>query len=500
MKELELFEIEQDLSEWKIENFSFDNYCDDKERKFLEEKFINLTEISDDFNRQSVSFQLSKNDCIHRWLKYKEGFSSDLVTKLLGELEIKENDIVLDPFMGSGTTAIVCKMNNINCIGYDILPMTEIAINAKKAVQQYDVLELKEIYSLIEKIKVPENYSKKFEYIPITYSAFPENSEKEIIYITDWLDNCSFSDNAKSLLKLCILNSLEISSYTRKDGQYLAWDTRSKKIEEANKIRIARGAKPIDRLNKGNIPTFKETLLNELNNVIIDIIYLQKENVFGDSFIKFKQGSSLLELPKLKGEILDGVITSPPYCNRYDYTRTYALELNYLGFSPQQISQMRQDLISCTVENKLKIDYLREYYESLCKLEDYNYIKNILYSTRAFKEIIMALNQRNYNGEINNKGVLRMVEGYFTDLTFIYAEIYRLCKPGASVAVVNDNVRYAGEVIPVDFLCCEIAEKIGFVVKKIYTLKQKKGNSSQQMAKYGRIALRKSITIWQKPY
>jgi site-specific DNA-methyltransferase (cytosine-N4-specific) len=66
------------------------------------------------------------------------------------------------------------------------------------------------------------------------------------------------------------------------------------------------------------------------------------------------------------------------------------------------------------------------------------------------------------------------------------------------VAFVNDNVRYGGEVIPVDFLSCSLAEQFGFTVKKVYCLKQKKGNSSQQMAKFGRVALRKSITIWTK--
>ena len=91
-----------------------------------------------------------------------------------------------------------------------------------------------------------------------------------------------------------------------------------------------------------------------------------------------------------------------------------------------------------------------------------------------------------------------MVNGYFTELTFIFAELYRTCKSGAKVAFVNDNVRYAGEVIPVDYLTTLLAEQIGFKAVKIYTLRQQKGNSSQQMKKYGRIALRKSITIWEK--
>ena len=92
-----------------------------------------------------------------------------------------------------------------------------------------------------------------------------------------------------------------------------------------------------------------------------------------------------------------------------------------------------------------------------------------------------------------------MVDGYFTELGFLFAELFRVCKSGARLAFVNDNVRYAGEVIPVDYLTTDLAEQLGFKAVKIYTLKQQKGNSSQQMAKYGRVALRKSITIWEKP-
>lgn len=108
------------------------------------------------------------------------------------------------------------------------------------------------------------------------------------------------------------------------------------------------------------------------------------------------------------------------------------------------------------------------------------------------------MQMRKENGDLNNNGVIRMVEGYFTELAFIYAELYRTCKKGAIVAFVNDNVRYGGEVIPVDFLSTSFAEQFGFIPVKVYCLKQQKGNSSQQMKKYGRVALRKSITIWRK--
>lgn len=91
-----------------------------------------------------------------------------------------------------------------------------------------------------------------------------------------------------------------------------------------------------------------------------------------------------------------------------------------------------------------------------------------------------------------------MVEGYFTELAFVTFELFRVCKAGASVAIVNDNVRYSGEIIPVDLLMTDIATQYGFSPEKIYVLPQRKGNSSQQMGRYGREALRKSILIWKK--
>ncbi len=141
---------------------------------------------------------------------------------------------------------------------------------------------------------------------------------------------------------------------------------------------------------------------------------------------------------------------------------------------------------------------MRNFYESICQTERFEQILKKVRGNKALEEIVTALYARKEHGDLNNNGVIRMVEGYFTELAFVYAELYRVCKQGAMVAFVNDNVRFGGEVIPVDFLSCSFAEQFGFTVKTIYTLRQQKGNSSQQMARFGRVALRKSITIWIK--
>jgi site-specific DNA-methyltransferase (cytosine-N4-specific) len=67
---------------------------------------------------------------------------------------------------------------------------------------------------------------------------------------------------------------------------------------------------------------------------------------------------------------------------------------------------------------------------------------------------------------------------------------------GKNFLVVN-NVRFAGEVIPVDLILSDFAEQNGYETKEIIISKYK-GNSSQQMKKYGRVPVRDSILIWER--
>lgn len=493
-------ENESAVDKFLVAQFSANEFAKETERQRLERHYAAKLCITDKFSRQSVSYQLSKKDALHSWLKYKEGFSASLVSILLEEMGAQPGDLVMDPFMGSGTTALVCHLKGIDSIGFDIMPISAVSIKAKANVMKYDLAQLDRLIRDVEYLDVPSSYDKRTPYIAITDTAYPDYTERFLQYITEWNEASQYSSDLKNLLTLCIINSLERISYTTKSGQYLSWDSRSKKVISANKQRAETGRNllPLHHVREV-IPEAKETILSELYHVRrdIELIQAQSEDT-NSSTINFVENSVLYELPKMQNDILKGVITSPPYCNRYDYTRTYALELVYLGLGEDEVRKMRQTLLSCTVESKSKIEQLKDYYESIGCIERFNYICHTIQENKAFCEIMDALHKRNANGDLNNKGVVRMVEGYFTELAFIYAELFRVSKKGSLVAFVNDNVRYGGEVIPVDFLSCSFAEQFGFTVKTIYTLKQQKGNSSQQMAKYGRVALRKSITVWEK--
>lgn len=480
-----------------LSNYSFSHHgtCDENARIALEDCYKSLLEETDKFSRRTVSFQANKIETLHNWFKYREGFSAELVGILLNEFRVNHIHTILDPFAGSCTTLLEAKLNGINAVGIELLPHCHLAWEVKSKVFDYAVDELCFVRDLIRKIEPPITPN-PFPHLSITEGAFPLDIERAIVDYRLWFDSIDISNATKTVCCAALMSILEEVSYTRKDGQYLRWDGRAEKVVLRNETRVSSGKEPVIGIDKGTLPTVKQALLLKFDTIIRDVYTLQQQPP-PTSHQQLIKGNSLYVLPQMEADQFNAVITSPPYANRYDYTRTYALELAYLNVN-NDIFGLRQGLLSCTVENHSKTSDLGRYYQSLGRSNDYKRVVEIVKNNAALNEVNLALAVRNSRGEINNRGVLKMIEQYFSELTFIYGELYRVCRSGAYVAFVNDNVRYAGEAIPVDLISTNLAEQIGFTPVKVYVLPQRKGNSSQQMGKFGRQELRKSITIWKK--
>lgn len=477
-------------------SFSHNAVCDDTARIELEQRFAPLLEETDKFSRRIVSFQANKIEKLHSWVKYREGFSAQLVEILLADLDVHPGQVVLDPFAGSCTTLLEAKLHGVDAIGIELLPHCHLAWEAKCRAFDYDLDELDFVRRLIREVEPPKAQH-PFPHLTITESAFPPESEQAIVAYALWCSALGVSEATQTLYRAALMSILEEVSYTRKDGQYLRWDARADKMAQRRNGRTTAQPERRRGIDKGELPTVRQALLRKLDGIIRDVAELQQQPPPPSSQLLI-QGSSLSVLPTLDPNSFDAVITSPPYANRYDYTRTYALELAFLNVN-DAIFQLRQNMLSCTVENKSKVHELRTVYAELGRDDDYERIMRVIQSNAVLNEVNAALRTRAMRGEINNSGVLRMIDQYFSELAFVFAELHRVCRPGAQVAFVNDNVRYAGEVIPVDLISSDLAQQLGFVPEKVYVLPQRKGNSSQQMGKFGRRELRKSITVWRKP-
>jgi DNA modification methylase len=464
------------------------------EREKLYDKFKDIIEIDLKLKRTLVSFQANKKEPFYRWFKYKEGFSKNLINYYLDKYADK-NGLILDPFAGAGATLFAARERGWATTGIELLPVGIYSINARIAAEKTNLTEFKKE---IEKFWINFQNLKKSDnvinHISITRGAFPKKNEEQI---NKYLTACKkiTDSNIKKLFEFAAFCVLEESSFTRKDGQYLRWDYRA---ERSN------GNSSFD---KGEIKDFIDAVDGKLSEIKNDLEGIGELELFStkpkiDTLLEpnLLESSSLEVLPKLEENNFNFVFTSPPYCNRYDYTRTYALELVFLNNNDDDVKKMRQSMLSCTVENKEKEEYLIGLYKKLNKGHDFKKVDKVYNSTKAMTEINEVLISLNKKGSLNNSNIPRMVKNYFYEMCFIIFELHRVLKERGIVVMVNDNVRYGGEEIPVDLILSAFAEKFGFNIKKIWTLPIGKGNSSQQMGEHGRSELRKCVYVWEKLY
>lgn len=465
-------------------------------REALHEKFRPKIIVNAALDRALVSFQANKETPFSSWFKYREGFSESLVNYLL-EYIGGDASLLLDPFSGAGSALFAASKRGWRTIGIEVLPVGIYATRARFAAQETHLEKLHTAIGEIAQANFLDYYDQQYElkHITITKGAFPATEQQQLVGYITYCHQQIADEQLRNLLLYAAFCILETISFTRKDGQYLRWDVRSGR-SQGKKI-----------FHKGYIPPFREALLEKLNQMAYDLdIHPMQQSLFDLSDTALidqpqpilYEGSSLEQLPTLADNSIDVVITSPPYANRYDYTRTYALELVYLGCTEDQVKQLRQAMLSCTVENKDKRDKLREMYFKAGKAKDFKTIDQAFQEQEALQEILGLLETYREQGKLNNSNIARLVRNYFYEMCFVIFELARILKPGGTIMMVNDNVRYAGEEIPVDLIMSDFAESFGLSVKHIWTLERGKGNSSQQMGNHGRSELRKCVYVWEK--
>jgi 16S rRNA G966 N2-methylase RsmD len=433
--------------------------------------------------RGLVSFQASKSKSVYRWYKFKEAFSASLVEYLLRRHGVKKG-VLLDPFAGSGTALFASSRLGLRAEGIELLPIGQRIIETKQLIDgdlgPADMTTLSKWASDAPWRKVRKG--KPLVELRITKGAYPAETVESMGKFLAAIDE--ETDGIRSVLMFALLCILEDISYTRKDGQYLRWDHRSGR-RQGKKV-----------FNKGIIPSFDSAMRLKLKDIVSDIaetatqheLFPQKNVKRGE--MRLHRGSCLDVLPKLRASSYDCIFTSPPYCNRYDYTRTYALELALLGVDEEHLLNLRQQMLSCTVENRAKdlLGICPKWSPAISAAEQQEILRMVL----------RYLEEQNARDLLNNTGIPRMVKGYFYEMACVIFECARVLKRGAPLMMVNDNVRYAGASIPVDIILSEIACELGFAIETILVLPNGKGNSSQQMGAHGRDALRKCVYIWRR--
>lgn len=455
-------------------------------RVALYNRYADRIVVNSDLDRSLISFQANKQAPLYRWFKYKEAFSSEFVRCFLKKFKLLcPNPKVLDPFSGAGTTLTVASEAGWQATGIELLPIGAILVRARLLASAVNIPDFQDSLKRLRTVSlvnpVPESYH--FKHIRITEKAFPKETERAIGAYSGFLEEISNPD-VRYLFWFACLSILEEVSYTSKDGQFLRWDARSGKCFRS-------------KLNKGTLPDLKTALIRKLEIMLEDIKNREEKSLANE--VRIIESSCLTELPKLPDGYFNLIITSPPYCNRYDYSRTYALELAFLGFDEDAVKNLRQTLLSATVENKTKRELLSNEYRRRNQEARYEVAIETFYNQAALHEVLNILYEARAEGKLNNNNIPIMVENYFFEMNLVIHELSRVLAPGGYFIMVNDNVQYYGEEVPVDLILSDFAVSNGLSIENIWVLPRGKGNSSQQMGVHGRNEIRKCVYVWSKP-
>lgn len=456
-------------------------------RLALYHRYANKLSINRELNRSLVSFQANRKTPFYRWLKYKEGFSSELVQYFLEKFRPSSSTPprILDPFAGAGTTLTTAAKSGWHATGIELLPVGVASIRARLSADRVNVRSFQHHLRRLESFPL-EAYSNggfRFPHLRITEKAFPAKTEKALSGYFPFLEAIKDKD-VHFLFWFACLAVLEDIGYTRKDGQYLRWDFRSGRALKS-------------KFNKGVIHDFRTAVTSKLQDILWDI--MGRNGGICSRHVKVIEGSCLSELPRLPDNRFNLAVTSPPYCNRYDYTRTYALELAFMNHDETAIKNLRQELLSCTVENKCKRQKLAGEYAARKQESRYLAAVEVFDKQSSLREVLGLLHKARDEGNLNNNNIPALVENYFFEMNLVIRELSRVLAPGGAVVMVNDNVQYNGEEIPVDLILSDFAAKAGLNVDHIWVLPRGKGNSSQQMGIHGRNEIRKCVYVWTKP-
>ncbi|EGC1169898.1 DNA adenine methylase [Listeria monocytogenes] len=397
-----------------------------------------------------MQFGKNKKVPIHRWYPFVEGYSREFIQSIIAEQEVKPK-ICLEPFSGSGTTALELQTMGIKCYSFEVNPFMYTLSRAKLKANSYTVRTINEHLRKMKKFLISINDSKISEDTEFSTLVEDDNKEKwnldrpvfiaieKLMLVINKLNSHKYKD----LYIIAVANVLLEYGNLYRNGKCLSY---KKGWKEKKSTR--------EEVYEFFFNFIEKTILNDLKEVLP--AQIENENYL------FEGDSRKLILEKLEDSSIDLVITSPPYLNSRDYTDSYMLELKALRYltSHKEIRDLRTKTLRSHVQLKLN---------NLFNLDN-EHLNDVI------KELELARKKRDsWNDEI-----ILMVRAYFEDIKQIFEGLYAKVKKGKKVYFNVSNSAYYGVLINTLVICSSIAEQIGFVVEEIREARYLKSSPQQK--------------------
>jgi hypothetical protein len=400
---------------------------------------------------------------IHRWFRFKEGFSADLLGYAVKSLGTIGNELrLLDPFCGVGTTLLSAQELSasglrVNAIGIERNPFIAFVAQAKL---QWPDIEPWRVGTLADEI------------LGKASQMFPNPSLPRLSSLTT--GRCMSRHMAQRLLSVKQAIELHGESATHKAfllGLAAAIEPLSKVRKDGRALRIVERSRQFAY----------QFLRQKWNEIAEDSKFMQAalpasdipRVIVGDGRIPTRIG--------IEPESIDLILTSPPYPNNIDYSEVYKLELWLLGFVKQRDSFL--DLRKSTFRSHPTSafpDPPSDFEEAIRK--------------GKLKEALQPLLGRTQQSP--EKWRHRLIIGYFSDLWTALQEQQKCLRENGRIFLVIGNSLHGGKdspyLIPTDLIASLIGECVGLKVERVLIARGLKRRLS------GNHFLRESLIVLRK--
>lgn len=383
------------------------------------------------FDRKSIDYswsfvnktQKDTSYITHSYYTYPAKFIPQLASRLIN-LYSKPLDIIIDPFMGSGTTMVESLINNRLCIGVDINEIAYLVAKVKTMP-----LNLNLLYKEYNQIRQTLNFNNNQSLLNFQAKEEEEDLLKkaeQVIPNNEKIDYW-FKSKQKKELSVILYSIFQIENKDIKDFFLVAFA----QILKTASIWLQKSIKPTRDKNK------KETdcyilFLNQVEKMIqkhqqYNTMLNDKILTNPDVYINISCGDSrFLPIEESKGNL---IITSPPYVTSYEYADLHQLPSLWFGFL-DSLSEFRKKFIGSSSKERIDIDIKS------------NLAQNII-------------------NQLENKKA-KEVKNYYADMLESFIEMNRVLKPKGKACIVIGNTKFKG----IDILNAEVfaeqMQNIGF--------------------------------------
>lgn len=363
-----------------------------------------------------------RDEPVHRWFGYKEGFSPNLLGEVITTLDLGESLKVVDAFGGVGTTALSGlvhpRVSEVRSVEYS--PLAHFVGSTKVKWPSIDGDTLNAVLPAALDYKRPREVE-----LP-SLSSFSNRDIigrqrlRALVAARDHVRSLGVAQPIRDVLLLGIAAVLEDLSGAMKDGRAL-------RIKHGRRRRPSSLASTPTRLDARGV--VKRALAGQWTAMAEDIATLQAQHSVGERRTQFLRGDAreldkilVKRTPAFPKGWADLAVFSPPYLNCLDYTELYKLELWFLEFVTTQ-EEFREVRLG-TLRSHPSVRFPpRSYLNGLA-----DPAIDLVSELSAFAT---SHTRRNDVGPV--------IQSYFEDMFRVWVQQHRVLRPGGIAACVVAN-------------------------------------------------------------